>query len=196
MLPLLTLNGATFELLNDDIAGRFSVLDNLMKFSAQYLIYVLALVLVASWFVHVGGSEQRRLAVYTAVASAALAIVVGWILQQWYVHPRPFVARSPGEYVLLVHHAADASFPSDHATAAFAIAFGALFYRPRLGAILLVLAVIIAFSRVYVGLHYPGDVLGGAGVGILAAIVVRFARPVFIYLDDLIVVRLVPAPLR
>ena len=196
MLPPLGLNGAAFELLNDDIAGRFSVLDSLMKFSAQYLIYILVLVLVASWFVRVGGDEQRRLAVYTAVASAALALVIAFVVREWYVTPRPFIARSPGDYVQLIHHGADASFPSDHATAAFGLAAGALFYRPRLGAILLVLAAIIAFSRVYVGVHYPGDVLGGAAIGILAAVVVRFARPVLAYLDDLIVVRLVPAPLR
>jgi undecaprenyl-diphosphatase len=70
----------------------------------------------------------------------------------------------------LVPHGADASFPSDHATAAFAIAT-AIWLRWRLaGAVSLVLAAALAVARVAVGVHYPGDVVAGAILGTGAAV--------------------------
>jgi undecaprenyl-diphosphatase len=73
-----------------------------------------------------------------------------------------------------VAHASGQSFPSDHATAAFGLALAtfALLSR-RWGAALFVLALLIGFARVYVGIHYPGDIGGGLlaaviGVGVVA----------------------------
>jgi undecaprenyl-diphosphatase len=84
---------------------------------------------------------------------------------------RPYDA---GVTNLLIERSSDFSFPSDHATAAFAIAaafwFGGL--RGR-GFAFLIAALMVAASRVYVGTHYVGDVLGGAGTGIIAALLVR-----------------------
>jgi membrane-associated phospholipid phosphatase len=65
------------------------------------------------------------------------------------------------------------SFPSDHAVAAFAIAFSVALVGGRLmGAFFLTAASVVSITRVFVGLHYPGDVVGGALVGLLAALVV------------------------
>src|SRR5437870_4170875 len=131
MAPALSLNGALFDLLNDDIAGRTAPVDDLMKFFAQYAIYLVVALLAASWFVRGGRGEDRRIAVYSAVTAGALALAIGWLVQQWYVHPRPFVVRPPNEYILLLHHSPDASFPSDHATVAFGIAAALVLYRWR-----------------------------------------------------------------
>lgn len=77
----------------------------------------------------------------------------------------------PGLVHLLVKHG-DTSFRSDHAAAAFAIA-GVLFsVHRRLGTLALALAALVAYARVYVGDHYPGDVAGGALIGVAAAILV------------------------
>jgi len=64
----------------------------------------------------------------------------------------------------------DPSFPSDHAAAAFAIAAVVLALRPRLGIATLAAAVAVAYARVYVGLHYPADVAGGALIGVVVAL--------------------------
>jgi undecaprenyl-diphosphatase len=199
MAGLLSINGALFDLVNDDLAGRFTPLDDAMKIAAKYAIYAIVVLLVASWFVRAGDGEHRRIAVYSGIASAGLALIVALVIQHFYTHPRPFCplgAPSRSDVVQLISHACDTSFPSEHATAAFAIAAGAGIYRPRLGIILLVLAVLTAFSRVYVGIHYPADVASGAAIGVVAALAVWLVRPVFAYLDDLIVVRLVPEFLR
>jgi len=74
----------------------------------------------------------------------------------------------------LVHVPHDASFPSGHAATSFAAATILTFAFPRLGPPLFVLAAAVAFSRVYDGVHYPLDVIGGAALGILVALALRF----------------------
>jgi undecaprenyl-diphosphatase len=74
----------------------------------------------------------------------------------------------------LVRVPLDGSFPSGHAATSFAGATILAFAFPRLTPVLYVLAAAVAFSRVYVGVHYPLDILGGAVLGVLVAFAVRF----------------------
>ena len=77
---------------------------------------------------------------------------------------------------LIIDRSADFSFPSDHATASFAIAAAFLLHGlPKRGFVFLAAALLLAVSRVYIGTHYVGDVLGGALTGTVAAFVVRAA---------------------
>lgn len=109
-----------------------------------------------------------RRAAIGALAAAGLALAAGQAISRLADRPRPFVAH-PGLIHLFAPHAADAGFPSDHATAAFAIAV-ALLLRNRLwGWIAIAAATVLAFERVLVGVHYPADVLAGALLGGLAA---------------------------
>lgn len=186
------LNGSLFDAIND-VAGHVAILDRVMEWAAQYAVFAIFAIVIASWFIRAGTGADRRIAVYTAVAAAALGLAVTLTIQHVYFHPRPFVART--DYVLLVNHSADTSFPSEHATAAFAMAAGIALYRRRLGALLIALAAATAFSRVFVGIHYPADVAAGAAIGALAAGAVWSIRGAFGWLDRNIVIRLVPAPL-
>jgi undecaprenyl-diphosphatase len=97
------------------------------------------------------------------------------VISHVWVRERPFVAH-PSETLLLAAPSHEPSFPSDHAVAAFAIAFSVfLVGGRRTGAFFLVGATAVGLTRVFVGLHYPGDVAGGALVGLVAALVVFFA---------------------
>jgi undecaprenyl-diphosphatase len=195
----LDLNGKILDWING-LAGHSSLLDNTMEGAAKYAVYAIVALAVASWFFRSRGGEHR-MAVYAGGISAVISIAIALVIQHFYVHQRPFVLHTNplvlnSDVTVLVHHSADASFPSEHATGAFAIAAGVGTYRHRLGLVLLTLAALTAFSRVFVGIHYPADVAAGAAIGVLVALALWFARPVLAWLDQSIVMRVLPAPLR
>jgi undecaprenyl-diphosphatase len=141
-------------------------------------IPLMAVAAVAPWFA--GKPYVRstwRLATATALASAALALLVNQVVSHLWERPRPFVSH-PGSLTLFVSHGRDASFPSDHAAASFAIAVSVLLLHRRTGAALVALAAVISVIRVFEGLHYPTDVLAGAAIGCASAVVLSWlARP-------------------
>ena len=115
---------------------------------------------------------------------AALGLLVNKIISSAWQRDRPFAHHSAHVWG---PHKTDASFPSDHASAAFGIAVAVALIDPLVGALFIVLAVLIAVGRVVVGEHYPGDVIAGAAIGTLSAVVViRLARPVIALLVRLI----------
>ena len=153
-------------------AGYSAVLDTTMIFVTQFGVPVIVLAVAAQWW----AGEQRDLVRHTAV-SAGLSFLLGLAINQLillFVHRvRPYDA---GVTQLLIGRSADWSFPSDHATAAIAVAAAfALHGLRRRALVLLVLAVIVCWSRIYVGTHYLGDILGGALTGAAAAIAVNLA---------------------
>ena len=101
----------------------------------------------------------------------ALALLGKVVLGQLWYHSRPFVGH-PHQTLLLVRHAADNSFPSDHASVAFAIAFAVMAVYRRFGLALLLVAGGIAIDRIFVGVHYPVDVAASLLVGLSSALLV------------------------
>jgi undecaprenyl-diphosphatase len=81
------------------------------------------------------------------------------------------------DVLVLVHRSLDGSFPSDHATMAGAAAAGLLLVDRRVGILAAVAALLMAFTRVYVGAHFPVDVLAGLAVGAAVAGLVQLASP-------------------
>ena len=108
-----------------------------------------------------------------ALVAAGAALVAGAVVSHVVDRPRPFVAH-PQIHAFL-HHAADPGFPSDHATAAFAIGGVLVIRLGWLAAPVLLAALALSVARVMIGLHYPGDVLAGAVLGLACAALVCFA---------------------
>jgi undecaprenyl-diphosphatase len=160
-----TVNFQLFELLNRE-AGRFDNLDDVMEFAATKLIYAvfaLAAVLVARAAYRRQVRPIVRLGV-TLVLAFAASTALGRVSRE----VRPFQSHHVHQ---LIPHAPGVSMPSDHATAAFALAFGVgLFLSRRWGVVLGIAALVIGVARVWAGVHYPGDVLAGAIIGGLAAV--------------------------
>jgi undecaprenyl-diphosphatase len=127
--------------------------------------------MLAVAFLLVGGHRRRatQRAAVAAGLSAGVALAIGQVVARLVDRPRPFVA-DPGAVHLFAHHVADPGFPSDHATAAFAIGVALLLRQRTWGIVVLVLASILAFGRVAMGVHYPSDVLAGALLGTLVAV--------------------------
>jgi len=114
----------------------------------------------------------RRPAIFGYVLAAdAIADVVSRALREAVGRDRPSV-RFP-EPKALVHVPNDPSFPSGHASTSFACAAVLAWLTPMPAVPLFVLAVLIAFSRVYEGVHYPLDALGGAALGLVVATALR-----------------------
>jgi undecaprenyl-diphosphatase len=148
------------------LAGRSAILDALMVGCAKYLPIVFALALVALWLTW--KPHNQRGALLTGV-SAMVALGVGQLVGYTLPRPRPYLAHPVN---LLISRSADTSFPSDHATLGFAVAVMVWKYNRRVGGWLLILAFVLAFARVFVGAHYPSDVLGGAVLGVLTSFLI------------------------
>ncbi len=133
---------------------------------------IYAVATIALWFfARPAGVQRLRLGCTAALGSAALGLLLNQALGQLWFRDRPYDDH-PHSLVLFSARSHDPSFPSDHATAAFAIAVAVFFFDRRVGSAFLVAAAAIAFSRVLIGLHYPTDVLAGALTGAAAAIIV------------------------
>jgi len=151
-------------------ANSTTWLHGFMEFMAKYGIVFLAIALLVGWWIGRQENSPRKVAI--AVWSA-LAAIVALVLVQPIAdaarEQRPFVNHP--EVHKLIAHSADFGFPSDHATGAGAIAAGLLFLSWRLGLVTTVIAFLIAFSRVYVGVHFPQDVLAGLALGAAVAVI-------------------------
>lgn len=101
--------------------------------------------------------------------SAGVALAIGKAISELVDRARPFVVDSGGVH-LFSGHAADPGFPSDHATASFAIATAIFLRHRRWGAVALVAAAVLSVGRVALGVHFPSDVLAGAALGAAVAL--------------------------
>ncbi|MGH2876396.1 MAG: phosphatase PAP2 family protein, partial [Solirubrobacteraceae bacterium] len=137
---------------------------------ASEALYFGMLLLVCAFARHARWAGLRATAVHAGL-SAGLGLLVVKIITEFTYRARPFVAH-PHQVHLFASHPPDSSFPSDHATASVAIATAILLRRRwGWGAVAMVFAVILCFGRVALGFHYPTDVIAGAAIGALSAIV-------------------------
>jgi undecaprenyl-diphosphatase len=162
---------SVFHALNGPLRHADAAQDLAEIFDA-WAVFALVAVAASTWFfARPGGSLRSKLAAASAGLSAAIGLAVNGVLGHLWYHERPF-ADHPKQTVLLVHHAQDNSFPSDHATVAFAVAFAVLAFHRRLGLALVAGAVLVGLDRILVGVHYPVDVAASALVGLATALLV------------------------
>ena len=134
-------------------------------FFAEYAIWALPAIIGFGWL---RGSEHTRKVLLEATASGLAGLLINQIIGLAWQHPRPFMI---GLGHTLIPHAADFSFPSDHLTLLWAVAFSFLMHRsPRLAGIALaLLGLPVAWARIYLGVHFPLDMVGAALVAVLSA---------------------------
>jgi undecaprenyl-diphosphatase len=158
-----------FRALNS-LATHGHVVRAVVRFYAANAALIFPIALVLLWIAPGSSKHAVRTAAVLAALAALLALGANQILNHLVDRPRPYATHSVH---LLLPRSGDASFPSDHTAMAFAVVASLWPARRRLAIGLGILATALALSRVIAGVHYPGDVAGGAAVGIAAAVLVR-----------------------
>jgi len=149
-----------YSLING-LAGRFAALDKTMVFIAQNFEYLIAITLLLLWFKKdmkekvMANRKTAILAVLTMLIALGINHIIGFI----YFRPRPYTVHAAH---LLVNSSIDPSFPSDHATFSLALALPILVVNKYFGRAMIGMTLLLCFARVFVGLHYPLDIVGGA----------------------------------
>ena len=154
-------------------AAHTSWLHGAMKAYAEYGIALFVVLLAVAGVNAVRSGNAAQLA-HTAWAAVGAMIVLGvnQPIADAFGRARPYASHA--NVLRLVDRTVDPSFMSDHSLVTMAVAVGLFFVSRRLGLVAFVAAVVMAFARVYVGAHYPGDVVAGAA---FAAVVVVSVHP-------------------
>ena len=141
----------------DFLDAAMPIISMLGNVGAIWIVCAVVLILIP---------KTRKVGVVLAVSLAIEALCCNVILKPLVARIRPFDVNTAVQ--LLISPPTDFSFPSGHTGAAFAAASALFFSKNRLWIPSLVLAILIAFSRLYLYVHYPTDVLGGILLGILS----------------------------
>ena len=148
-----------FNLING-LANKVSLLDSLIVFLSKTIPYILIAATILTFLLGIlKKNKQYRGVAIDTVIKTTIAYLVSQTIGSIFYLPRPFVNNS--EVNLLYPHEANASFPSDHALGSMSIALGLNKLCSNITRVYILLAIGVGLSRIYVGHHYPLDVLGG-----------------------------------
>lgn len=164
----------------NNLAGNYKFVDTLGTFIAGYGgILLMAVLVVMLWFMDWGLSRlKNRYGVVLAVQTVALSTGLVYLIKLFYERARPFVNNAVN--LLVQHSPLEAGFPSQHSAIAFAIAVPILIYNRRAGIWLFFIALLVGFGRVFVGVHYPFDIVGGLVVAVLATFMLNFFKNILV----------------
>ena len=171
---LLNLDGGFLLFLQESV--RNPILDSIMIFITSLgnggMIWIAATILLLI------PKKTRKAGVMSAVALLGSLIINNNIVKNIVQRPRPFVTFT--DLQIIIPTPSEFSFPSGHTSSSFAAA--AVFYRhlpKKLGLPAVILAGLIGFSRLYVGVHYPTDVIAGVLMGILLSYLAEYLVNLF-----------------
>jgi len=163
-----TIDGGVFTTVTDWARTAPTWVDDVVKYWSAYGMVVFAVLLVAGWWTARRQPPLTMARVLVAPAAIVLAYGFNLLFKSLVEEVRPCRQLPSTFHVETCAAANDWAFPSNHTVVAFAAATTLWMADRRLGRIAVLAAVAMGFSRVYVGAHYPHDVLAGALVGIAA----------------------------
>lgn len=148
----------------NNLGKELPIFNPLAIFFAEHMVFVLAAIMFFYWLT---GSYNDRTIVMGGALAFFLSEVIAKTIGFLYSHHQPF-ALFPNINQLIPHEV-DNSFPSDHTILFFSIAVSTFLYHKRKGLILIFIAALVGLSRVWVGVHYPVDVLFGVLIATISA---------------------------
>ncbi len=162
-MNLSEINIELFRMFND-LGKEIIFLNPIMIFFAKYMKYFLLFGIIMYWFTR---KRENRIMIISSMFAFVVAEVFGAIAGAIHSNNQPFAELSNVNQ--LIGHAIDNSFPSDHAIEFFSICITFLLFKKNLRYVWLAIAILVSISRVWVGVHYPADILVGAILGIIGA---------------------------
>lgn len=155
------LNLALFKIINaSDNASEFTI--SFAIFVANDLYYIVILFFLLAWL---KGTFITKKNIIKSVIFTFTAFLLSQVISTYFYYPRPFVIDIGRT---IIEHVPNGSFPSDHMLFFSTIAFSYLFSKQKnIGYIFLGLAFLVAWSRIYLGVHYPLDMLGAFSIALL-----------------------------
>ncbi|MCM3393114.1 undecaprenyl-diphosphatase [Cytobacillus oceanisediminis] len=156
-----------FSFINSKV-HNYPFFDMIMILFAEYVQYAFVILILMLWLVN---KKNYRVIAFQAIFAFTLAYSINRVIEQFIYRERPFVSH---DIIQLVEHTANSSFPSDHATSAIVIAFTLWLSSYRYKHLWFLLAIMVAFSRIWVGVHYPLDVITGIFHGLIIAVYTHY----------------------
>ena len=160
-----------FQKINE-FAFKWFWLDVLAIFFAKYFEYFLIISVLLFLVMHF--KNYWKIIIQAILAAILSRFFITEIIYQFFPRSRPFVELPVN---LLLNHSPTASFPSGHAAFYFAIATVIFRYNKKAGILFFAGSFLISISRIFVGLHWLSDVLGGFLIGIISGLIITFLFP-------------------
>jgi undecaprenyl-diphosphatase len=161
----MSVSTSLFEKINN-LASVYKILDWIGIFFADYLIYIALAVILIVLFL----KRYRLMAIAIVISVFISRIIITEPLKMIFHRARPYVVLE-NVRKLVVENTDYASFPSGHAAIFFAIAAAIFFFNRKLGIFTFIVAILVGLSRIYVGVHWPIDIVAGAIIGIVSGII-------------------------
>lgn len=156
-----------FRALNQ-FTEKVRFIDVFMIFISQKLRFLYALILIILWC---RDNHHKRITLYAGI-SAFLTWLVTYFIKLFFFKPRPYLIEKVN-LLAPVPSKNNSSFPSKHTTLAFALSTSILLYKHSLGRFMSLCSFLAGFSRIWMGQHYPSDIIGSALIGSFIAICVN-----------------------
>lgn len=157
-----------FYLINN-LAQKSQFWDQIWVFANKYGIALFTVIVLLYFF-------RSRKIFWTAALSAILSRgILTEAIRYLYHRPRPFMALENVKLLIEMKNN-EASFPSGHTAYMFAIALAVYLFNKKIGGILILVALLLSVTRIYLGVHYPLDIIGGIIIAAISVYIVRIFK--------------------
>lgn len=156
----------------NDLGKEYPFLNPVMVFIAEYLLFFLVVGALGYWLTR---NQSNKVMVLCGLLTVLFAEIIARIAGMIHSNHQPFAELANVNQ--LIEKTVDNSFPSDHTILFFSLCVTYWLFKRGWGFLMIIVAIIVGISRIWVGVHYPADVFVGSIISILSAVMVYYVVP-------------------